>query len=138
MRRAEPERELIRRVTPFLFPAMGVAFAIGAALGGRYAGWSTAIGVAVVGVNFVGAGLSFAWAATISPMALAAVGVLGFFVRMATILVLMIALNQLDWFSPTAFAAAVVPATAVLLMFEMKVLSGRMQPDLWSIGETSR
>jgi len=26
----------------------------------------------------------------------------------------------------------------VLLMFEMKVLSGRMQPDLWSIGETSR
>ena len=138
MRRAEPERELIRRVTPFLFPAVGVAFAVGAALGGRNAGWSTAMGVSVVAVNFVGAGLSFAWAATISPMALAAVGVLGFFVRMATILVLMIALNQFDWFSPTAFAAAVVPATAVLLMFEMKVLSGRMQVDMWSVGETSR
>lgn len=138
MRRAEPERELIRRVAPFLLPAVVVGFGVGAAVGGRNAGWSTAIGVSVVAVNFVGAGLSFAWAATISPMALAAVGVLGFFVRMATILVLMIALNQLEWFSPTAFAAAVVPATAVLLMFEMKVLSGRMQPDLWSIGETSR
>jgi len=133
VRRAEPERELIRRVAPFLLPAVVVGFGVGAAVGGRNTGWSTAIGVSVVAVNFVGAGLSFAWAATISPMALAAVGV-----RMATILVLMIALNQLEWFSPTAFAAAVVPATAVLLMFEMKVLSGRMQPDLWSIGETSR
>ncbi len=138
MRRAEPERELIRRVTPFLFPAVGVAFALGAALGGPNVGWSTAIGVSVVAINFLGAGLSFAWAAPISPMALAAVGVVGFFVRMATILVLMIALNRLDWFSPTAFAAAVVPATAVLLMFEMKVLSGRMLADMWSVGETSR
>ena len=138
MRRAEPERELIRRVAPFLFPAVGVAFVLGAVLGGQSAGWSTAIGVAVVAVNFVGAGLSFAWAAAISPMALAAVGVVGFFVRMTTILVLMIALNRLDWFSPTAFAAAVVPATAVLLMFELKVLSGRMQVDMWSVGETSK
>jgi hypothetical protein len=138
VRRAEPERELIRRVTPFLLPAVGVAFALGAALGGPNAGWSTAIAVAVVTVNFVGAGLSFAWAATISPMALAAVGVVGFFVRMTTILVLMIALNRLDWFSPIAFAAAVVPATAVLLMFEMKVMSGRMQVDMWSVGETPK
>jgi hypothetical protein len=125
-------------VAPFLFPAVGVAFVLGAALGGPNAGWSTAIAVGVVAVNFLGAGLSFAWAATISPMALAAVGVVGFFVRMTTILVLMIALNRLDWFSPTAFAAAVVPATAVLLMFEMKVLSGRMQVDMWSVGETSK
>jgi hypothetical protein len=138
VRRAEPERELIRRVTPFLLPAAGVAFALGAALGGPNAGWSTVIAVAVVAVNFVGAGLSFAWAATISPMALAAVGVVGFFVRMTTILVLMIALNRLDWFSPIAFAAAVVPATAVLLMFEMKVMSGRMQVDMWSVGETPK
>jgi len=138
VRRVEPERELIRRVTPFLLPAVGVAFALGAALGGPNVGWSTAIGVSVVAINFLGAGLSFAWAATISPVALAAVGVVGFFVRMATILVLMIALNRLDWFSPTAFAAAVVPATAVLLMFEMKVLSGRMLADMWSVGETSR
>jgi hypothetical protein len=138
VRRAEPERELIRRVSPFLLPAVGVGFAVGAALGGWNAGWSAAIGVSVVGVNFVGAGLSFAWAAAIFPMALGAVAVLGFFVRMATILLLMIALNGLGWFSPAAFAAAVVPATAVLLAFEMKVLSGRMQLDLWSVGETSR
>jgi hypothetical protein len=138
VRRVEPERELIRRVTPFLLPAVGVAFALGAALGGPNVGWSTAIGVSVVAINFLGAGLSFAWAAAISPVALAAVGVVGFFVRMATILLLMIALNRLGWFSPTAFAAAVVPATAVLLMFEMKVLSGRMLADMWSVGETSR
>jgi hypothetical protein len=125
-------------VAPFFLPAVGVGFAVGSAIGGWNAGWSTAIGVSVVAVNFVGAGLSFAWAATISPIALAAVGVLGFFIRMITIVLLMIALNRLGWFSPAAFAAAVVPATAVLLAFEMKVLSGRMQLDLWSVGETSR
>jgi hypothetical protein len=70
-------------------------------------------------------------------MALAAVGVAGYFLRMFTILVLLIALNGLDWFSAVAFVAAVVPATVVLLAFEMKMLSGRMQVELWSIEKGS-
>jgi hypothetical protein len=43
-----------------------------------------------------------------------------------------VALNTLAWFSPLAFALALVPSTVVLLVYEAKALSGRMQVDLWS------
>jgi hypothetical protein len=127
----EPERELVRRALPFAIPALVVAFAAGALLGGADVGWSAAIGVAVVTANFVAYGLSLAWAAAISPMALMAVGLGGFIVRLAVIVLLLVGLDTLSWFSPVAFLVAVVPVTALLLGFEMKVISGRLQADLW-------
>jgi hypothetical protein len=127
----EPERELVRRALPFALPAVVVAFVAGALLGDLNAGWSAAIGVAVVAANFVAYGLSLAWAAAISPMALMAVGLGGFIVRLAVIVLLLVGLTELSWFSPVAFLAAVIPATALLLGFEMKVISGRLQADLW-------
>jgi hypothetical protein len=127
----EPERELVRRALPYAIPALVVAFAAGALLGGADVGWSAAIGVAVVTANFVAYGLSLAWAAAISPMALMAVGLGGFIVRLAVIVLLLVGLDTLSWFSPVAFLAAVVPVTALLLGFEMKVISGRLQADLW-------
>ena len=60
-----------------------------------------------------------------------AVGLGGYFIRLVTILLIMVGLNTLEWFSPVAFLVAVVPATVLLLGFEMKQLSGRMQADLW-------
>jgi hypothetical protein len=137
LRGPEPERELIRRVAPFILPAAGLGLVAGTAVAGWDAGWSAVIGVSVVAANFFAGALSFTWAARISSMALAAVGVAGFFLRMLTILVLLIVLNGLDWFSAVAFAAAAVPATVVLLAFEMKALSGRMQLELWSIEKGS-
>jgi hypothetical protein len=44
-------------------------------------------------------------------------------------------LDRLSWFSPLAFAAAFVPTTIALLVFEMKLLAGRMQADLWYFPE---
>ena len=55
---AEPERELIRRISPFALPAAGLAFALGTLLGGAGAGWSAAIGIAVVTANFLAHGTS--------------------------------------------------------------------------------
>jgi hypothetical protein len=60
------------------------------------------------------------------------VGMGGFVLRLATIAITLVLLNQLSWFSPVGFALAVVPATILLLIYEAKVLSGRMQVDLWS------
>ena len=74
MATVEPERELIRRITPFALPAAALAFAIGAIVADPNSGWSAAIGIAVVSANFVAHGLSTAWAATISPVLLYAVG----------------------------------------------------------------
>ncbi len=132
MATVEPERELIRRITPFALPAASLAFAIGAIVADPNAGWSAAIGIAVVSANFVAHGLSTAWAATISPVLLYAVGLCGFVIRLGVILAIIALLDQTAWFSVFAFIAAVVPSTILLLGAEMKLLSGRMQADMWA------
>jgi hypothetical protein len=132
MTRVEPERELVRRALPFIPPAAVVAFALGAALGGAAAGWSATIGVAVVAGNFLTSALSIAWAARISPTLVAAVALAGFFLRMMVLVVTLVLLNTLSWFSPVSFALTVVPTTVGLLAFEMGILFGRMQSELWS------
>jgi hypothetical protein len=44
----------------------------------------------------------------------------------------MVVLDSLAFFSPTAFIAALVPATVALLVLEMRLLSGRFTADLWT------
>jgi hypothetical protein len=132
--KAEPERELIRRVTPFALPAAIVAYAVGALIAGSGAGWSAAIAIALVYLNFLANALSLAWAATTSPTLISAVAFGGYAIRLIVYTIALVLLNQLSWFSPVAFALALVPAIVALLIFEAKALSGRMQADLWTFG----
>ena len=127
-----PERELIRRISPFALPVAIAAFALGTLLDGTDAGWSAAIAIAVVYLNFVAHGSSLALAATISPTVLYAVGLGGFLVRLGVIVAVIALLQQTDWFSIVAFIVALIPSTVALLVVEMKLLSGRMQADLWT------
>ena len=127
-----PERELIRRISPFALPVAIAAFALGTLLDGTDAGWSAAIAIAVVYMNFVAHGSSLALAATISPTVLYAVGLGGFLVRLGVIVAVIALLQRTDWFSIGAFIAALVPSTVALLVVEIKLLSGRMQADLWT------
>jgi len=131
VRGVEPERELVRRALPFGPPAILLSFLVGA-LWGMDAAWSTAIGATVVLANFVANGLSVAAAARVSATVLMAVALGGFIVRLGTIAAMLAVLTKLDFFSPLAFALAVIPWTILLLAFEMKVLSGRLQADLWT------
>ena len=55
----------------------------------------------------------------------------GFIVRLGVIVLVIALLQQTEWFSIVAFIAALIPATVGLLVVEMKLLSGRMQADLW-------
>jgi hypothetical protein len=128
----EPERELVRRALPFAVPALVIAFAIGGLLGGRDVAWSAALGILVVAVNFAVNGLSLAWAARISPNVLFGVAMGGFAVRLGAVLLVMIVLDRLAFFSPTAFIAALVPATIALLVLEIRLISGRFTADLWT------
>ena len=118
----EPERELARKVLRYVPLTLAVAFSLGMLVGGAGAGLSAAIGVA----------LSIAWAAGVSPAVVFAVAMGGFFLRMTVIVIVLVGLNTLSWFSPTSFALSVVPVTIVLLAYEARTLSGRMQVDLWS------
>ena len=134
----EPERELIRRTLPFALPAVVVAFVAGSLLRDAQAGWSAAIGVAVVFANFTAHGLSLAWAGAISPTMVYAVALGGFVVRLGVVVATIVLLRQFAWFSMGAFLAGLVPTTIALLAAEMKILSGRMQVDLWTFPEGRR
>jgi len=123
---------MIRRISPFALPVAIGAFAIGTLLDGTDAGWSAAIAIAVVYLNFVAHGSSLALAASISPTVLYAVGLGGFLVRLGVIVAVIALLQQTEWFSIDAFIAALIPSTVALLVVEMKLLSGRMQADLWT------
>jgi hypothetical protein len=136
-RTGDPEHELVRRLLPYSLPALAVAAVVGALLGGAGAAWSAATGVAAVTANFLGYAYSVAWAARIAPTVLMVVGLGGFVVRLAALTIALLLLDQLAWFSPVAFAASFVPTTIVLLVFEMKLLAGRMQADLWYFPERS-
>ena len=121
---------MVRRALPFGAPAIALALLVGALIGRWGAGWSAAIGVAVVLLNFVANGLSLAWAAKVSLTAYAAVVMGGFVVRLGIIVAIMAVLNRFAFFSPLAFGLAVVPATILLLAFEMKVVSGPLGREL--------
>jgi hypothetical protein len=122
-RSAEPELEMVRRAAPFGPPAAIVALLAGALAGGWGVGWSAAIGVLVVTANLVASGTSMAYAARISPTALFGMAMGGFVVRMAVIVAIMFGLNRFGWFSPLAFGLAVVPATLLLLGYEMRLMA---------------
>jgi hypothetical protein len=132
LERPEPEREIARRALPWSAPACALALGLGVLIDGWGAGWSAAIGITIVVLNLVVHAMSMAWAARISPTMVFAVGMGGFALRLVTIFLVLLVLNGLPWFSAVAFVAAVVPATLLLLVFEAKLLSGRMQVDLWA------
>jgi len=121
---------MVRRVVPFGPPAALVALLVGWAVGGAGTGWSASIGVAVVTLNALASGLSVRRAARVSVNALFAVSAIGVFVRLAVIVALLFLLDRFAFFSPSAFALAVVPATVLLLVFEMKVFAGPLGREL--------
>jgi hypothetical protein len=129
--RVEPERELMRRVLPLGPVAVAVALVAGLLAGGWPAGLSAAAGVGVVLTNFAVHAWTLSRAARISLTVLSAVALGGFMVRFAAMLGLLFALDQLPFFSPLAFLLAIVPATTLLLVFEMQQLRGRIQAELW-------
>jgi hypothetical protein len=113
-----------------------IAFGLGYVLADVGAAWSAALAVILVALNLVASGLSLAWAARISPVAVFAVGLGGFALRLLVFLGVLLALDQLAWFSPVAFAAAFMPATIALLGYEMRFMAGRrVQADLWYFRE---
>jgi hypothetical protein len=126
----EPEALMVRKAAPYGPPAMALALLIGAAAGGWGVGWSAALGVAVVWLNVIASGLSLSRAARVSLTVLYGVAMGGFVVRMAIIVAILAGLNQLQWFSPLAFGLSVVPATLLLLGFEMKLLAGGLGQEL--------
>jgi len=118
-----PELTMVRKATVPAVVVFVLAVALGWVLGGPGAAASAGIGIVLVYVNFATHGWSLAWASTISVGTVMAVALGGFALRLGIIVVAMFALNTLSWFSPVAFALAVVPATLLLLIYEAQLVS---------------
>jgi hypothetical protein len=129
-RNAEPERDIVRRVVPFGPVAAALALLIGGLFVDWGTGWSAAIGVAVVVANAMANAFLLSRAARISLTAYSAAVMGGFIVRLGVIVAFMFALSTLGWFSPLAFGLAVVPATILLLAYEMKLIAGGLGQEL--------
>lgn len=129
-RNAEPERALVRKVVPFGAPAALVALLAGRLAVDWGTGSSAAIGVGVVVANAVANAVLLSRAARISLTAYSAAVMGGFVARLAVIVAIMFALNRLGWFSALAFGLAVVPATILLLAYEMRLVAGGVGQEL--------
>jgi hypothetical protein len=103
--------------------ALPVAAGAGWWVGGPGVAVSTALGVAIVVLNFTAHGLSLAWAAGVSPIALQMVALGGFLVRMGIIFGALLALDHADFFSPLAFGLTVAVGVLALLTYEARLVS---------------
>src|SRR2546421_113101 len=126
----DPERELVRRAIPFVPVALVAALVIGGLSAGWPVGWSASIGVLLVAANAVLNAEVLARTARISLVAYAAGVWGGFGVRLGALLAVMFGLNRLAWFSPLAFGLAVIPATVLLLGYEMALLARGLGTEL--------
>jgi hypothetical protein len=136
--KVEPERELVKRVSPFVLPAAVLAGVAGWLIDGSGAAWSAVIAIVIVYLNFVANALSIAWASSVSPTAVSVVALGGYVVRLIIYTVALVLLDKTSWFSATAFIAALIPAVVAVLIYEAKFMTGPMQADLWSFERTER
>jgi hypothetical protein len=132
----DPEWILIRRVLPFAPIALAFAFGLGYLLSGMDAASSAALAIIVVTGFFTASGLSLAWAARISSVAVFAVGLGGYVVRLAAFLLILVLLDSTSWFSALAFALAFAATTIALLGYELRWMAHpKARPDLWYFRE---
>lgn len=126
----DPERELVRRAAPYVPLAFVLALLLGGLFAGWPVGWSAAIGVLLVAANSALNAEILARTARVSLVAYSAGVMGGFVLRLGAIVAAMFGLNRLSWFSPLAFGLAVIPATALLLGYEMKLIAGGLGAEL--------
>jgi ATP synthase protein I len=125
-----PELTMVRKATVPAVAAFALAVVVGWVFGGPGAAASAGIGIALVFVNFATHGWSLAWASTVSVGTVMGVALGGFAIRLGIIVGAMFALDTLSWFSPVAFALAVMPATLLLLAYEAQLVSRGMGASL--------
>jgi hypothetical protein len=122
----EPEmaiaRDLAKRAVWALPVALLVAFLIWRVEGVA----STALGIAVVVVNFLVAAFANSRAARISVALLGAVAMFGFLLRLGLVFLVFFLVKDAAWFAVTPFGLTVVVTHLGLLFWEMKYVSASL------------
>jgi hypothetical protein len=112
-------RDMARRAAlaaPVVVVGLGLARGGGAAAG-------AALALAVVAANFLAAAAILAWAARISPGALATAALGGYVVRLAVVTVAGLAVRTQGWVDFTVFCIVLVVSHLGLLFWELRSVS---------------
>ena len=114
------EQQIARDITRHaLLVAPIVVVALGLLRSGDAAA-SAAIGLALVVANFLLAASLQAWAARISPQAVAGAAMFGYVLRLAVLLVACLGLRELDWIDVDVLVITVAFAHLALLVWELR------------------
>jgi hypothetical protein len=114
------EQEIARDIARHaLLVAPVVVLVVGLAHSGEGAA-SAAIGLGLVIGNFLLAAALQAWAARISPAAVAGAAMFGYVLRLAVLLVAVLGLREISWIDVTVLVLTVAFAHLALLVWELK------------------
>lgn len=113
---------MVRRALVAGALAIPVAASAGYVAGGVNGSWSAAAAVAVVVLNFAVHGMSLAWAAGISVVAVQVTALAGVVIRMGVIAGILVGLTRVPAFAPVTFVVAAILATLALLVYEARLV----------------
>jgi len=115
-------RDIIRRgllVAPIVMTVAGVIWGVNGA-------WSSALGLAIVLVNFGLAALLIAWSAPISLALMMGVSLFGYLIRLALIAVTVFLVKDVSWVSLPALGITIIVSHLGLLFWEMRFIAASL------------
>ena len=114
--------DMVKRAIP-LAPAIVLVAAL---LAGSKGAWSALLAVMVVVANFLLAAASLSWAARTSPIALMAMALGGFLVRMMMVTAVVLAVRHASWINLSVLAITILVTQLGLLFWETKYVGANL------------
>jgi hypothetical protein len=114
--------DMVKRAIP-LAPAIVLAALL---FGGSKGAWSALLAVTVVVANFLLAAASLSWAARTSPVALMAMALGGFLVRMMLVTAVVLAVRHASWINLSVLAITILVTQLGLLFWETKYVGASL------------
>lgn len=114
--------DMVKRALPIAPVIVVVALLFGGAAGA----WSALLAVGVVVLNFLLAAVSLSWAARTSPVALMAMALGGFLVRMMLVTAVVLAVRHASWINLSVLAITILVTQLGLLFWETKYVGASL------------
>ena len=114
--------DMVKRALP-VAPAIVVVAAL---FTGAAGAWSALLAIAVVVMNFLLAAVSLSWAARTSPVALMAMALCGFLVRMMLVTGVVLAVRHASWINLSVLAITILVTQLGLLFWETKYVGASL------------
>lgn len=120
------ERELVRDMLKRGVWFAPVILLVATVIWGPQGTASAAVAIALVTLNLLLAAAGLSWAAKVSPMALMAVSLGGFALRMGLVCIVLLVLRNEPWINLVALGITLVVTHLGLLFWELKYVSASM------------